>query len=279
MDVRALAYVGMPRVGAVSRKVLQDVTGPDFQKLAEELAAHILADPESAAWSAQVTRDELARALRELSSRGALAHAAGKGEDAELITTDALMVLYEEVYNAPYPREELIVEVVMMHVIKAVREGLPAFPTGKETGARKFWERYPWPGARGAKQIEMRAFRVDVDTSAMYAGQAEVCDITEIGKMETVPGLWFRLLHVVMLAGMGLGVPEGFSHKGRGKLGDQMVWCHLRDVLALCNSYKKLAHFEPDPRAMIVHIDECIDLLWRYTTEDKMTAGAAYYTV
>ena len=33
LDLRALAFIGMPRAGAVSRKVLQDVTGPDFQKL------------------------------------------------------------------------------------------------------------------------------------------------------------------------------------------------------------------------------------------------------
>jgi len=279
VDARALANIGMPREGAVPRENLRDFAGLEQQKIADKLAAKILADPANA-WAAQVTQDELAQALRELCSRGTLAHEGGKVEDAEVTKTETLTAMFEEVYNVPYSREDLLLESVMKHVVKAVRE-TNSFASGKETGVRKCWERYPLAGTRDTKQIEMRSFKVDTDTSAMYAGQAEVIDNTDLTKMDKGLGLWFRLLSAHALAAMGLEVPEGFSHEGWGKLGDKMVMCHLRDVLLLKASYTKLVHFQQDPRAVLVHIDTCIDLLRRYTSEDtpKKTLGAAMFQV
>ena len=279
VDFRALANIGMPREGVAPRENLRDFAGLEQQKIADKLAAKILADPANA-WAGQVSQDELAQALRELCSRGTLAHEGGKVEEQETIKTETLTAMFEDVYNVPYAREELLLESVMKHVVKAVRE-TSCFASGKETGVRKCWERYPMAGTRDTKQIEMRSFKVDTDTSAMYAGQAEVIDNTDLTKMDTVLGLWFRLLSAHALAAMGLDVPEGFAHEGRGKLGDKMVMCHYRDVILLKASYTKLSHFQQDPRAVLVHIDTCIDLLRRYTSEDtpKKTLGAAMYQV
>ena len=274
----SLVWMGMPADAAQGRRNMSDLSLPQRQVLAEEMATKLIASPQ---WAGTVsdTKDLVAQSLRQMHQKATILNDMVKPDLPEVFKVSQALLDYKILYGLEFDRDERLWESVMEKLIHVVRVE-HTVGWNKYTTIRKC---HPYSAVKTSslsKSFEVRPMKLDSGTQAIIAGDSEVCD-NESTSLDEVQLLFIRWVKGHVLAAGTTPVPVGYDHRNVGKHGNGFLFLHLQEATTLIGSYKKLAMFEKDGNKLMIHMLATVDYIRRLVEEGtpKLSLGAAMLEV